>query len=79
MIKYFEQASVTCREKMVFVMLACALALAAELTVVAVLSAQAASDLELAPNLSFHDDSSPNFPIRGAAYPMARDPGAKRA
>lgn len=25
----------------------------------------AASDLKLAPNLSFDDDSSPNFPIRG--------------
>jgi len=28
-------------------------------------AAQAASDLMLAPNLSFSDDSSPNFPIEG--------------
>jgi hypothetical protein len=28
--------------------------------------ANAASDLSLAPNLSFSDDSSPNFPIRGS-------------
>ena len=51
--------------KMMFVTLAWALVLLARLTVVGVPCAGAASDLMLAPNLSFDDDSSPNFPIQG--------------
>jgi len=77
MINYFEQASVTCRDKIVFVMLACALALVAKLTMVTVPSADAASDLQLAPNLSFHDDSSPNFPIRGRDLSDGAGPGGE--
>jgi len=50
---------------MAFVTLAWALALLAHLTVFGVPRARAASDLRLAPNLSFDDDSSPNFPIQG--------------
>jgi hypothetical protein len=42
-----------------------AITLLAHLTVVGVPWARAASDLTLAPNLSFDDDSSPNFPIQG--------------
>jgi hypothetical protein len=42
-----------------------ALAFVAQLTMVCVLGAYAASDLKLAPGLSFDDDSSPNFPIQG--------------
>jgi len=49
--------------KMGFVTLAWAIALLAHLTLVP--SARAASHLALAPNLSFDDDSSPRFPIRG--------------
>jgi hypothetical protein len=41
------------------------LALVAQMTMVCVLGAYAASDLKLAPGLSFDDDSSPNFPIQG--------------
>jgi hypothetical protein len=33
---------------------------------IATVETRAASNLEMAPNLSFDDDSSPNFPIRGA-------------
>jgi hypothetical protein len=51
--------------KIGLVMLAWAIALLAHLTVVGVPSAGAASDLRLAPNLSFDDDSSPNFPVQG--------------
>jgi len=51
--------------KTVFVMLVCVFALVAQLTTVRVPCARAASDLRLAPNLSFNDDASPNFPIRG--------------
>ena len=51
--------------KTVFVMLLCVFALVAQLTTVRVPYARAASDLRLAPNLSFNDDSGPNFPIRG--------------
>ena len=51
--------------KMVFVTLAWALALLAHLTVFGFPRARAASDLRMAPNLSFDDDSSPNFPIQG--------------
>jgi hypothetical protein len=51
--------------KMGFVTLAWALGLLAHLTVVGVPSAGAASELVLAPNLSFDDDSSPHFPIQG--------------
>ena len=53
------------RTKIVFITLAGAIALLAHLTVVGVLSAEAASGLTLAPNLSFDDDSSPRFPIQG--------------
>jgi thiol-disulfide isomerase/thioredoxin len=42
-----------------------ATAIVAALTFAASRTAQAASDLTLAPNLSFTDDSSPNFPIAG--------------
>jgi hypothetical protein len=42
-----------------------AAALLTYLTVAGVPCARAASDLKLSPNLSFEDDSSPNFPIRG--------------
>jgi len=48
-----------------FLTLASAIALLAHLTVVGVPVARAASDLMLAPNLSFDDDSSPQFPIQG--------------
>jgi hypothetical protein len=51
--------------KMGFVTLAWAIALLAHLMVVGVPSARAASDLVLAPNLSFDDDSNPHFPIKG--------------
>jgi hypothetical protein len=51
--------------KMVFVTLVGAFALLAQMTAGGVPCARAASDLRLAPNLSFDDDSSPNFPIRG--------------
>jgi hypothetical protein len=51
--------------KMGFVTAAWAIALLAYPTVVGVPSARAASDLVLAPNLSFEDDSSPHFPIQG--------------
>jgi hypothetical protein len=37
----------------------------AQMTLVCVPGAYAASDLKLAPGLSFDDDSSPNFPIQG--------------
>jgi hypothetical protein len=43
----------------------CALGLVVQTTIVCLPSARAASDLKLAPNLSFDDDSSPNFPIQG--------------
>ena len=36
-----------------------------QMTLLCVPRARAASDLELAPNLSFDNDSSPNFPIQG--------------
>jgi hypothetical protein len=49
----------------VFVLSVCVFALVAQLTTVRVPYARAASDLRLAPNLSFNDDSGPNFPIRG--------------
>jgi hypothetical protein len=39
--------------------------LLAQITAIGVLRAQAASDLKMAPKLSFDDDSSPNFPILG--------------
>jgi hypothetical protein len=42
-----------------------ALAFVAQMTMVRVLGADAASDVKLAPGLSFDDDSSPNFPIQG--------------
>jgi hypothetical protein len=42
-----------------------ALALVVQTTMVCVPGARAASDLKLAPGLSFDDDSSPNFPIQG--------------
>jgi hypothetical protein len=42
-----------------------ALAFVAQTTTVGVPRADAASDLQLAPKLSFDDDSSPNFPIQG--------------
>jgi hypothetical protein len=44
---------------------ACTLAFALGITLGVVARAGAASDLRLAPNLSFDDDSSPNFPIQG--------------
>jgi hypothetical protein len=56
----------TCSQARIgFVTLAWAIALLAHLTVVGAPCARAASDLTLAPNLSFNDDSSPRFPIRG--------------
>jgi len=45
--------------------LATVLAFVLQMTTVCVLRAGAASGLKLAPQLSFDDDSSPNFPIRG--------------
>jgi hypothetical protein len=42
-----------------------ALAVVLQMTTVGVTGADAASDLKLAPKLSFDDDSSPNFPIQG--------------
>jgi hypothetical protein len=45
--------------------LAWALAFVLQMTTVGVPGAGAASDLKLAPKLSFDDDSSPNFPIQG--------------
>jgi hypothetical protein len=62
------------QRKIVFVTLASVLALLAQVTAVGVLSARAASDLRLAPNLSFDDDSSPNFPIRGRNLSGGRAP-----
>jgi hypothetical protein len=53
------------KAKVGFVTLASATALLARLAVAGVSSAGAASDLTLAPNLSFDDDSSPRFPIQG--------------
>jgi hypothetical protein len=54
---------------------ASAIALLAHLTVAGVPSAKAASDLKLAPNLSFDDDSSANFPIRGGNISDGQRPG----
>jgi hypothetical protein len=51
--------------RMSAIWLAWALAFVAQMTMVCVLGAYAASDLRLAPGLSFDDDSSPNFPIQG--------------
>ena len=45
--------------------LAAVLVFGLQMTNVCVLRASAASGLKLAPQLSFDDDSSPNFPIRG--------------
>ena len=64
---------VTCRPnpvagktlRMTVIWFAWALAFVAQMTMVCVLGAYAASDLRLAPGLSFDDDSSPNFPIQG--------------
>jgi hypothetical protein len=50
---------------MVSVTLASVCALLAQMTAVAVPRARGASDLKLAPKLSFDDDSSSNFPIQG--------------
>jgi hypothetical protein len=50
---------------MAFVRMACVFMLVGHLTAICSSGAQAASDLRLAPNLSFNDDSSANFPIRG--------------
>jgi thioredoxin-related protein len=49
------------------VLFACALFLTA--------NARAASNLQLAPNLSFTDDSSPNFPITGSAMGSGSEAG----
>jgi hypothetical protein len=38
-------------------------------------NSRAASDLKLAPNLSFDDDSSPNFPIQGSGMSDGLAPG----
>jgi hypothetical protein len=51
--------------RMTAIWFAWAFALFAQMTTVRVLGAYAASDLKLAPGLSFDDDSSPNFPIQG--------------
>ena len=51
--------------RMTAIWFAWALGLVAQMTMVCVLGAYAASDLKLAPGLSFDDDSSPNFPIQG--------------
>jgi hypothetical protein len=48
-----------------YLTLARAIGLLVQLTIVGVPDAGAASDLMLAPNLSFDDDSSPHFPITG--------------
>jgi hypothetical protein len=53
----------TRRAELMFVTLVSVLAL--EVTAVRVPRVQAGSDLRLAPDLSFDDDSSPNFPIQG--------------
>jgi hypothetical protein len=53
------------RLKMAFVRIFAILAMVAQLGIVSVPGARAASDLGLAPNLSFDSDSSPNFPIQG--------------
>jgi hypothetical protein len=45
--------------------LAAALVFVVQMTAASVPRASAASGLKLAPDLSFNDDSSPNFPIRG--------------
>ena len=42
-----------------------ALAFVVQMAMVGVPGARAASDLKLAPGLTFDDDSSPNFPIQG--------------
>jgi hypothetical protein len=65
------------QSKMGFVTLVGAIALLAHLTVVGVPSASAASDLVLAPNLSFDDDSSPNFPIQGSNLSDGQGPGGE--
>jgi hypothetical protein len=51
--------------RMTAIWFAWAFAFVAQLTMVCVLGAYAASDLKLAHGLSFDDDSSPNFPIQG--------------
>jgi hypothetical protein len=50
---------------MTVIALVWALAFVSQMTIVFLPSARAASDLRLAPDLSFNDDSSPNFPIDG--------------
>jgi len=51
--------------RMTAIWFAWAFAFVAQMTMVCVFGAYAASDLKLAPGLSFDDDSSPNFPIQG--------------
>jgi hypothetical protein len=51
------------------------IAIAIAFTLVTGTAARAASDLTLAPNLSFTDDSSPNFPIEGKDLGDATIPG----
>ena len=61
------------RRAMTIYVVSCALALLVQ-TVLVCLPAHCASDLRLAPNLSFDDDSSPNFPIQGRDLTEASTP-----
>jgi hypothetical protein len=51
--------------KMTLFSFASTIAFVMQMTVLSVPMVRAASDLKLAPKLSFDDDSSPNFPIQG--------------
>ena len=53
------------KSRMIAFSLAWVLAFVLQMTTVRVPGAGAASGLKLAPQLSFDDDSSPNFPIQG--------------
>jgi hypothetical protein len=61
------RGNVDTRNKLRMTALSCALVIAFAMQMMPVWMdrADAASDLTLAPNLSFDDDSSPNFPIQG--------------
>lgn len=51
------------------------LVIAAAVAALTAVNSRAASDLKLAPNLSFDDDSSPRFPIEGSEMSDALAPG----
>src|SRR6266478_4355532 len=53
------------KSKMTVFSFAWMVAFVLQMTMLGVPRARAASDLKLAPKLSFDDDSSPNFPIQG--------------